>query len=82
MLEGSALFAGVKEFTAKSGVQCRICKLVNGETGEMAEIFLSNDCSLPKGLAIMAPVKIKVDWVSFGKGTSFNLVEVVPGVAK
>ena len=82
MLEGSAIFAGVKEFTAKSGVQCRICKLVNGETGEMAEIFLSNDCSLPKGLTIMAPVRIKVDWQSFGQRTSFNLVEIVPGVAK
>lgn len=82
LLEGSALFAGLKEFTAKSGVQCRICKLINGDTGEVAEIFVSDGCSVPKGLAIMTPVKIKVDWVSFGQRTSFNLVEVVPGVAR
>lgn len=82
MLEGSALFAGIKEFTAKSGVQCRICRLVNGETGEMAEVFMSDSCPLPKGLTIMAPVKIKVDWQAFSGRTSFNLVEVMPGGAK
>lgn len=78
MLEGNAVFVGLKEFTAKSGAQCRLCKLVNGETGEVAEIFMSDDCVFPKGLTIMTPVKIKVDWLSFGQRTNFNLIEMLP----
>lgn len=78
MLEGIALFAGLKEFTAKSGTKCRICKLVDGDTGEMAEVFMSDSCPVPVGLKIMAPVQIKIEWQSFLGRTSFNLVEITP----
>jgi len=78
LLEGNAIFVGLKEFTAKSGVKCRLCKLVNGKTGEVAEIFMSDDCVLSKDITIMTPVKIKVDWLSFGQRTSFNLIEMLP----
>ena len=78
MLEGSAVFAGVKEFTAKSGKECRICKLVNDKTGEVAEIFMSDGCVIAKTITIMSKVKVKVAWASFGQRTSFSVVEILP----
>lgn len=78
MLEGNAVFAGLKEFTAKSGKQCRVCKLINDKTGEVAEIFMADGCVIAKTITIMSKVKVKVAWSSFGQRTSFTVVEIQP----
>lgn len=79
MLEGKAIFAGVKEFMSKKGNLCRVAKLISSETGDYAEIFIHDTCRVATGIKLMSEVKVKVDWASIGGRASFSVMEISPG---
>jgi|GEM_PF-7019190 len=79
MLEGKAIYAGVREFMSKKGNLLRVAKLISSETGDYAEIFIHDSCRVAAGIKLMSEVKVKVDWASFGGRTSFSVMEISPG---
>lgn len=81
MLEGKAVYGGLREVTSKkTGNTFTIFRMINSVSGEMAELFLADGVQVPKGLSILEPIKVKVDWTHSGNGTRFRLIEVSKSV--
>lgn len=78
MLNGDALFAGVKSFVSKNNVNCRLVKLINPDSGELAEVFVQEGVSIPE-IPLMTKVKVSIDWRSIGRGTSYSLISIARG---
>lgn len=76
MLVGKALFLGMKQVRTKDEKVFNIIRLIDPDSGELGEFFVSEQANVVNGLSLLQPVVVEVKWSSGQKGTRFNLVSV------